>query len=178
MATMATAAIRERFDRRAAGEDLRPGLPEPGATWRADRLDRLPEAGRPDPAVRGRGARGTWGASGAEGIGGAEGATPFWMAVPGARPSGASGRLLDTGEGLPSACAPLSGMGSPPSAASVGPEARELASGAPLWPWPPLWRGLGANRPRGLAWPPRSFAGGDTIRLPVTFAVSRLGPFP
>lgn len=34
-----------------------------------------------------------------------------------------------------------------------------------------LLRGLGAKRPRGLAWPPRSFAGEDTIRLPVTFAV-------
>ena len=39
-------------------------------------------------------------------------------------------------------------------------------------------RGLGAKRPRGLAWPPRSFAGGDTILLPVTFAVSRPGLFP
>ena len=34
-----------------------------------------------------------------------------------------------------------------------------------------LLRGLGAKRPRCLAWPPRSFAGEDTIRLPVTFAV-------
>jgi hypothetical protein len=50
---MAAAAIRERFARRAAGEDLRPGLPELGATWRAGRL---PEGIRADLSLRGRGA--------------------------------------------------------------------------------------------------------------------------
>jgi hypothetical protein len=40
MATTAAAAMRERFARRTAGENLRPGLPELGAPWRADRLAR------------------------------------------------------------------------------------------------------------------------------------------
>jgi len=53
MATMAAAAMRERFARRAAGEDLRPGLPELDATWRADRLP--PEVSRADLGTRSQG---------------------------------------------------------------------------------------------------------------------------
>jgi hypothetical protein len=41
-----------------------------------------------------------------------------------------------------------------------------------------VWRGPGATEPRGLAWPPRSLELQDTIRLPVTFAVSARGLFP
>ena len=59
MATMATAAIRARFVRRVAGGDLRPGPPEPGATWRADRLPR--ETSRAGRAARGRSAGGDLG---------------------------------------------------------------------------------------------------------------------
>ena len=53
-----------------------------------------------------------------------------------------------------------------------------LFVGAPGAASDPVWRGLGAKRPRGLAWPPRSLAGGDTILLPVTVAVSWLGLSP
>src|SRR6266566_2909419 len=77
MATIATAAMRERFARRAAGEALRPGLPELGATWRAGRLP--PGAGQATLVPRARrvaGAEGAeWlgGATGIDGAGGAEG---------------------------------------------------------------------------------------------------------
>ena len=70
----------------------------------------------------------------------------------------------------------------PGSSAAAGASAASAApgesTGVPGAVSDALWRGLGAKRPRGLAWPPRSFAGGDTIRLPVTFAVSGPGPFP
>jgi hypothetical protein len=42
----------------------------------------------------------------------------------------------------------------------------------------PDCRGSGTAGSRGLAWPPRSLELQDTIRLPVTFAVSARGLFP
>ena len=186
-ATMASAAMRDRFARRIAGEDLRPGLPaELGATWRADRLP--PGASRAGLAARGGGV------------------VPF---RPGAPPMRSCGPVSRPGGLTVSPGAPPVSPGTPPI--SPGPP-RDTADqpgrvgDALLWagvqagrgavlagrpvlaggpgapssgrPGPRLSRGLGAKRPRGLAWPPRSFAGGDTIRLPVTFAVSGLGPFP
>src|SRR4029077_20012676 len=70
-ATIAAAAIRERFARLTAGAALRPGLPELGATWRAGRLP--PGAARKALVPRDRGM------------------APFWTAGPGPGPSGTSG---------------------------------------------------------------------------------------
>jgi len=72
--------------------------------------------------------------------------------------------------------APLLAPGAP--GASAGSGAPGAPTGVSVAASDPLWRGLGAKRPRGLAWPPRSLAGGDTILLPVTVAVSWLGPSP
>src|SRR5689334_23450258 len=95
MATIATAAMRERLARRTAGEALRPGLSELGATWRAGRLP--PGAGRAALVPRGRrvpgaeGAEWAGGAKGSEAAEGIEGVTPFSAAGPGTRLSGRSG---------------------------------------------------------------------------------------
>src|SRR6185369_11392864 len=80
---------------------------------------------------------------------------------PGAPPLGPG---APSGTGAPKGTGTSAGLGAP--------------TGAPGAASDPVWRGLGAKRPRGLAWPPRSLAGGDTILLPVTVAVSRLGLFP
>ncbi len=142
-ATMATAAMRERFDRRIAGEDMRPVLAAVlGATCRAGRLP--PGASR---AGRGRGA------------------VPFWSDGP---PVDSGGRPFCPGT-------PPGGLGPSPGGLGVPSFRGGLTS---CCPETPLSRGRGAKRPRGLAWPRRSLAGEDTIRLPVTFAVSGLGPFP
>ncbi len=218
MATIATAAMRERFARRAAGEALRPGLPELGATWRAGRLPpgtgrvalvprerRVPGAEGAEWVGGAKGLEGTAvaggpegievagrveGAGGVEGAGafeGVEGTAPFGTAGPGPRPSGASG-WVSGAKTPPGQGALASGAGglpwgsrtvvSGPGAAASGPGAAALGAGASVAGSGPLSRGLGAKRPRGLAWPPRSLAGGDTILLPVTVAVSRLGPLP
>jgi len=142
--------MRDRFDRRIAGEDLRPGLAAGlGATCRAERLP--PGASR---AGRGRGA------------------VPIWSDGP---PAGSGGRPADSG-GRPFCPAmPPNGLGPSPGGLGVPSFCADPTS---FCPETPLSRCLGAKRPRDLAWPRRSLAREDTIRLPVTFAVSGLGPFP
>ena len=149
-ATMATAAMRDRFARRIAVEDLRPGLAARlGATCQGERLP-------PGTSRAGR----------------ARGGRPFWSDGP---PAGSGGRPFRSG--MPPLCAgtPPRGLGPSPGGLGVPSFCTDPTS---FCPGTPLSRGLGAKRRRGLAWPRRSLAGEDTIRLPVTFAVSGLGPFP
>jgi hypothetical protein len=66
-----------------------------------------------------------------------------------------------------------SGEGTAGLAGAAGPDAAGRGAAGPDAAGFP-----GAAGSRGLAWPPRSLPAEDTIRLPVTFAVSARGPFP
>src|SRR5580693_4063350 len=94
---------------------------------------------------------------------------------PAARPGTGVGAGVGPGDGAGTGAGVGAGAGEPRGGAASrgrGGRAAREPGGRPGSP------GLGTKGRRGLGWPPRSLAGGDTIRLPVTFAVSAPGPFP